>query len=86
MFDMVDGDIQALLQENASAEDVFSVMPSSSVVVHSLSGSHMRLLVRKKEEFKGEDLLQARRSCFVLCASACLCQHRNRMPRTCIPT
>lgn len=58
MFDMVDGDLQALLQADKDSSAVFTVLPSTPVHVHSLSGLHMRLLLRKKEEYKGQDVLQ----------------------------
>lgn len=59
MFDMVEGDLQTLLQASKDSSNDFAVLSSSPVLVHSLSGLHMRLLVRKKEEFKGQDVLQA---------------------------
>lgn len=58
MFDMVEGDLQALLQAGKDSSTAFSVIPSSPVLVHSFSGLHKRLLLRKKEEFKGQDVLQ----------------------------
>jgi hypothetical protein len=57
MFEMVEGDAQALLEPDMDPRTAFSVVPHNQVLVHSLSGLHMRLLVRKKVEYRGQDLL-----------------------------
>ena len=58
MFEMVGGALRMLLHAGQNNSAHFSILPSSPVLVHSFSGLHTRLLLRKKDEFRGQDVLQ----------------------------
>jgi hypothetical protein len=59
IFDMIDGDLNTLLQARHTLDGFqVTVLPQSPVLIHSLSGLHMRLLLHKKKGFEGQDVLK----------------------------
>lgn len=61
MYEMLDA--QAVERRLASNERNFTTAhgrPSQSVALHSLSGAHLLLPLRKRPEFAGQDVLEVR--------------------------
>jgi len=59
MFDIIDGDLgQLLATRRLERKNKAPGMPSKPVLIQSLAGKHIHLLVQKKDQYKGQDVLK----------------------------